>query len=339
MSDFLRAAKYTDKRHPAPHQIAAWTWAWEQLTAEQQAEFLAMFRAAVPDKLADVPNSWAGIAEAAKQAGAKFPELVAAQWALESGWGKHFTGTFNPFGQKGPGTKIETEEVINGERVQMVAEFLDFRSLREATTYLVDRWHRDFTANGHTYRGVNHAPNRNAAAAMLVAEGYATDPQYAEKLIRLMDGNAPQEDEPPGKPAVGPESPFGELLTPHIRLGEFALDQEARRFVHQHQVDTALELAVFLEKVRRAFGGRPVIITSGYRPPAINAAVGGASASEHLYSKPGEGAVDFLVEGANVKEVEKWCDRNWPHSVGYGAHLGFVHVGRRAAGGRRRWAY
>jgi len=31
------------------------------------------------------PNTWKGVRTAAQHAGAKFPELVAAQWALESG--------------------------------------------------------------------------------------------------------------------------------------------------------------------------------------------------------------------------------------------------------------
>ena len=38
------------------------------------------------------PNTWEGIEGAAKEAGAKFPEVVAAQWALESGYGKHTSG-------------------------------------------------------------------------------------------------------------------------------------------------------------------------------------------------------------------------------------------------------
>ena len=36
--------------------------------------------------------------------------------------------------------------------------------------------------------------------------------------------------------------------------------------------------------------------------------------------------------------LEKWCDDNWPHSVGYAAPA-FVHLGRRADGQRRRWDY
>ena len=141
----------------------------------------------------------------------------------------------------------------------------------------------------------------------------------------------------PGR--VAPSSPFSSLLTPHIRLGEFALDQEVRRFDHQHQVDTAAELAAFMERCRSAHGGKPVIITSGYRPPAVNSSVGGASGSEHLYNAPGVGAVDFYIRGADIHAVQSWCDRHWPHSLGYGAAKGFVHLGIRAGRPRVRWDY
>lgn len=138
---------------------------------------------------------------------------------------------------------------------------------------------------------------------------------------------------------LSPGSPFTARITPHIRLGEFALDQEARRFQHQHQVDTAAELAAFLERVRRNFGGKPITITSGYRPPAINKSVGGASGSEHLYDAPGVGAVDFLVEGADINAVQAFCDRYWDFSLGYGAPKGFVHLGIRKGRPRVRWDY
>jgi hypothetical protein len=150
-----------------------------------------------------------------------------------------------------------------------------------------------------------------------------------------------------GSPAVkvvdpaklSPGSPFTARLTPHITLGEFALGQEARRFDHQHQVNTAAELAAFMERCRARFGGKPVIITSGYRPAAINRSVGGASGSEHLYNAPGIGAVDFYIQGESVKVVQNWCDREWPYSLGYGAPKGFVHLGIRSGRPRVRWDY
>ena len=147
-------------------------------------------------------------------------------------------------------------------------------------------------------------------------------------------------DNPEPLPAkVTPSSPFATRLTPHIRLGEFALDQEARRFDYQHQVDTAAELAAFLERCRTKFGGKPVIITSGYRPPAINRSVGGASGSEHLYDAPGVGAVDFYIDGVSIQAVQDWCDSNWEYSLGYGAPKGFVHLGIREGRPRARWDY
>lgn len=148
-----------------------------------------------------------------------------------------------------------------------------------------------------------------------------------------------QPEAPPQPAKLTPASSFSARITPHIRLGEFALDQEVRRFDNQHQVDTAAELAAFMERARQRFGGQPVIITSGYRPASVNAAVGGASRSEHLYNAPGVGAVDFYIKGADINAVQKWCDDNWPYSLGYGAPKGFVHLGIRAGRPRVRWDY
>jgi GH24 family phage-related lysozyme (muramidase) len=135
-----------------------------------------------------------------------------------------------------------------------------------------------------------------------------------------------------------PGSPFTARITPHIRLGEFALDRPERRFTAQHQIDTAAELAAFLERVRTQFGGKPIVITSGYRPPAINRSVGGASGSEHLYNAPGVGAVDFVIQGADMMAVQRWCDQNWPYSLGYAAPQ-FIHLGIRQGRPRVRWDY
>jgi GH24 family phage-related lysozyme (muramidase) len=136
-----------------------------------------------------------------------------------------------------------------------------------------------------------------------------------------------------------PGAPFTFKITPHVTYGELALNQEARRFTAQHQCDTALELCQFIEKARAAFGGKPAIITSAYRPPAVNAAVGGASQSEHLYDAPGVGAVDFYLEGVPAKELQDWADRAWPYSLGYGARKGFIHIGKRKGSPRVRWDY
>ena len=137
-------------------------------------------------------NTWAGVSSAAKAAGALYPDLVAAQWALESGWGKHTSGKNNYFGIKGKGTSQMTTEFVNGARVHIEAEFMDFADLGACVSYLVTRWYKDFKG----YKGVNNAANRGAAAHQLVKEGYATDPAYAEKLIALMQKEAPSAQKP-----------------------------------------------------------------------------------------------------------------------------------------------
>ena len=136
-----------------------------------------------------------------------------------------------------------------------------------------------------------------------------------------------------------PDKPFAFNVTPNIKYGELALNEEARRFNKQYQCDTAILLCNFLEKVRIAFGGRPIVITSGYRPAKINAAVGGASKSEHLFDAPDTGAVDFYVDGASIFAVQDWVDGHWPYSVGYGAAKGFVHLGIRPGRPSVKWNY
>lgn len=133
--------------------------------------------------------------------------------------------------------------------------------------------------------------------------------------------------------------PFATRLTPHITLGEFALQREERRFDHDYQVQTAAELAAFLERGRAVFGGKPVIITSGYRNSAVNASVGGAKNSEHLYDAPGVGAVDWYIEGVDIYKLQSWCIDNWPYSTGRGAPKGFVHTGIRRGRPKVVWDY
>lgn len=192
MSNFLTAARHTDSKNPLPHQDAAWAYAWDCLSQVERDEFLAIFRASVPSKAEDVTNSWQGITEAAARAGARYPELVAAQWALESAWGKQPSGRNNFWGLKGKGTIKTTKEVINGKEVQIKAEFQDFRTISEGVQFLVDRWYRDYETGGKIYRGVNNASDREAAADELVKQGYATDPSYATKLRNLMAQHAPR---------------------------------------------------------------------------------------------------------------------------------------------------
>ena len=173
------AAQYFNKE---PHQLAAWNWLESKVSTEVLGEFTDKYRTKTSAKPA-FANTWDGVQTAGRHFGAEFPEVVAAQWALESGWGKHTSGKNNYFGLKGSGTSTSTQEFINGQWITITAAFIDFPDLYTCIEYLVTRWYKDHKV----HKGVNRATSRNNCAELLVTEGYATDPDYATKLIQLMD--------------------------------------------------------------------------------------------------------------------------------------------------------
>ena len=170
-----------------PHQLAALT-ELEQAINKANPHILGRDQGwfktwSVAGKQSSFPNTWEGVLEAARVAGAKFPELVAAQWALESGYGKLVSGRNNFFGLKGEGSATKTQEFINGQWVTITDTFIDFPDLLSCVIYLVDHWYKDYKQ----YQGCNNASTRDDAARWLQREGYATDPAYPEKLIVLMN--------------------------------------------------------------------------------------------------------------------------------------------------------
>jgi len=134
-----------------------------------------------------VPNTWEGVGSYASSVGAKYPAVVSAQWALESAHGQHTSAKHNYFGLKGDGTISATKEFYGGQWVEIKAGFIDFPSLAASIDYLVRHWHLDW----RQYKGVNNASSQEDAAKMLQNQGYATDPSYASKLIRLLHSHKP----------------------------------------------------------------------------------------------------------------------------------------------------
>tara|TARA_R110002020_G_scaffold348106_1_gene561777 strand:- start:18986 stop:21790 length:2805 start_codon:yes stop_codon:yes gene_type:complete len=131
-------------------------------------------------------EKWKAFYAMAQKAGAKYPNLLAAQFALESGWGTALAAKNNFFGIKATGsessTVSNTREVINGKTVYMNEPFKNFDTPQDAVNHLVTQWYKDYRG----YKGVNNAPDAFAAADQLRAEGYATDPVYSQSLKRLL---------------------------------------------------------------------------------------------------------------------------------------------------------
>lgn len=89
-------------------------------------------------------------------------------------------------------------------------------------------------------------------------------------------------------------------LTDHFDLAEFTVSETAARQgiandPPPYAVQNLKRLAIFLEDVR-ALLGVPLRITSGYRSPALNVAIGGSPTSAHVHGL----AADFIAPPLTV---------------------------------------
>lgn len=117
-------------------------------------------------------------------------------------------------------------------------------------------------------------------------------------------------------------------LTEHFKLEEFTHSPTATQLKIDNSVPDDLMpniqlTAIKLELVRKALGS-PIIITSGYRCPKLNARVGGVSTSAHTKGL----AVDFRCDYGNPKQI---CQRLIDAGVQFDKliqeHNQWVHIG------------
>ena len=90
-------------------------------------------------------------------------------------------------------------------------------------------------------------------------------------------------------------------LSPHFTLAELTYTDHRQldNTPTQIEISNLQRLAQFLEIVKATLGGKPVIITSGYRSKAVNDAVGSKDSSHHRLGL----AADFRVPGMTPDAV------------------------------------
>lgn len=107
-----------------------------------------------------------------------FTKALVAQDGLESAWGSKLSGKYNFGGIKGKGTIKRTREVINGKDVYINDSFKDFNSLEDYANYKVN------LLNSNRYKAFSG--DISEFANRVHKGGYATDPNYANVLNRII---------------------------------------------------------------------------------------------------------------------------------------------------------
>lgn len=121
------------------------------------------------------------------------PSITIAQACLESDYGKsRLSQKYNNlFGVKGsnPNTSaiLKTKEYEKGKWIVVKARFQIYDSYEASIRAHARLFERGTTWNKDQYKHVLAAKNYQKQAHALVQDGYATDPRYAEKLIKLIE--------------------------------------------------------------------------------------------------------------------------------------------------------
>lgn len=124
-----------------------------------------------------------------------------------------------------------------------------------------------------------------------------------------------------------PSTNLEHRLSPHFTVAELTVSQAAvRAGLRNMPIGTALDnlarLALFLESVRGLLFNAPILVSSGYRSPAVNNLVGGSHKSAHMrglaadfiapkYGRPK--AICEAIQGSSLQFDQLILEGNWVH--------------------------
>ena len=114
------------------------------------------------------------------------PRIILAQAALETGYGKAVKGN-NLFGikshGKGDGLMVATHEVVNGNSVPVTDSFRQYDTLEDSV-----KDYGAFLKSNPRYTEMLTAQDLDQQIIKLGQSGYATDPEYADKIASIAKG-------------------------------------------------------------------------------------------------------------------------------------------------------
>jgi hypothetical protein len=108
------------------------------------------------------------IYDIAKKLGEPFPEVVAAQWAIESSWGASDTGANNPFGQTAAKGESSTNLSTSKDPSGGSKNFVNYGSLEEAVQARINKW------------SSKYKDAKTPEEALYILQNNGGEPRYAE---------------------------------------------------------------------------------------------------------------------------------------------------------------
>ena len=134
-------------------------------------------------------------------------------------------------------------------------------------------------------------------------------------------------------------------LSQHFALDEFTRSQTAsrkgiRNVPGPNEIDNLRDLCINVLEPIRAQWKAPILISSGYRSPALNIAIGGSKTSQHCYGM----AADIEILGVDNCSLCQWIQENLDydqlilefHNHAEGPNSGWVHVSFNRDGNKRQ---
>lgn len=178
------------------------------------------------------------------------PSITIAQAGLESGWGKselsvkanNFFGVKVSNGWTGEYVEMMSPEVINGIKIMKLSKFRKYPDIYSS----INDHNNFFTANRRRYSNIIGNTDFNSVRVLIQRDGYATDPEYPAKLLKIYnDNNLWQYDKmagiTPGVPVQTPvqttiqqkPSATGSRIIYTVQAGAFSNPDNAQNMIRR----------------------------------------------------------------------------------------------------------